>query len=80
MGQLMAVTACIIEMLCIPCFEPAGESMIADDVASKTYENLDGVVLPFTDYVRDLGIYHDSRLKYDQHISFIVHNAYSAQL
>jgi len=26
MGQLMAVTACIIEMLCIPCFEPAGES------------------------------------------------------
>ena len=28
---------------------------VADDVASKTYD-LDGVVLPFTDYVRDLGI------------------------
>lgn len=51
------------------------QGRVADDVASKTYD-LDGVVLPFTDYVRDLGIYHDSRLKYDQHISFIVHNAY----
>jgi len=39
--------------------------------------NIDGHVLPFTDHIRDLGVYHDSRLKYDEHISNIVHNAFS---
>ena len=36
-------------------------------------------VLPFSesDHIRDLGIYHDARLKYDQHISLIVHKAYT---
>ena len=33
-------------------------------------------VLPFSDHIRDLGIYHNTRLKYDQHISLIVHKAY----
>jgi len=34
-------------------------------------------VLPFSDHIQDLGIYHDTRLKYDQHISLIVHKAYT---
>jgi len=28
------------------------------------------------EHVRDLGVYHDSRLKYDQQVSLIVHKAY----
>ena len=27
-------------------------------------------------YIRDLGIYHNSRLKYDEHISHVVHRAF----
>jgi len=38
--------------------------------------NIDGFTLPFADQIRDLGIYHDCRLKYDKHICLIVHNAY----
>ena len=34
-------------------------------------------VLPFSDHIRDFGIYHNTRLKYDQHISLIVHKAYT---
>ena len=49
---------------------------LANDVAELTY-NIDGHVLPFTDHIRDLGVYHDSRLKYDEHISNIVHKAFS---
>jgi len=41
----------------------------------KSY-SIDGSILPFADCIRDLGIHHDCRLKYDQHISNIVHNAY----
>ena len=41
----------------------------------KSY-SIDGSILPFADCIRDLGIHHDCRLKYDQHISIIVHNAY----
>ena len=41
---------------------------LANEVAKLTY-NIDGYVLPFTDHIRDLGVYHDSRLKYDEHIS-----------
>jgi len=48
---------------------------IAEDIVNKSY-NIDGNILPFTCWVRDLGVYHDCRLKYDQHISIIVHNAY----
>jgi len=48
---------------------------IAEDIANKSY-NIDGNILPFTCCVHDLGVYHDCRLKYDQHISIIVHNAY----
>ena len=33
------------------------------------------VVSFFNDHVRDLCVYHDSRLKYDQHVSLIVHKA-----
>ena len=41
----------------------------ANEVANLTY-NIDGYVLPFTDHIRDLGVYHDSRLKYDEHIIY----------
>ena len=36
----------------------------------------DHSVLPFTHHIRDLGIYHVSRLKYDEHISYVVHRAF----
>ena len=41
--------------------------------------NIDGHVrvLPFIDHIRDLGVYHSSRLKHDEHISNIVRNAFS---
>jgi len=44
-------------------------------VHQVTY-NIDGTVLPFVEKVRDLDVYLHSRLKYDQHISLIVHNVY----
>ena len=34
--------------------------------------NIEDNVLPFSDHIR-----HDTRLKYDQHISLIVHKAYT---
>jgi len=37
---------------------------------------LNGSILQFNDHVRDLGVYHDSRLKYDHHVSLIAHKAY----
>ena len=49
---------------------------LANDVADLNY-NIDGHFLPFTDHIRDLGVYHDSRLRYDEHISNIVHKAFS---
>jgi len=48
---------------------------VADDVVNLTY-TIDHSVLPFTHHIRDLGIYHDSRLKYDEHISYVVHRAF----
>ena len=44
---------------------------LANEVANLTY-NMVGYVLPFTDHIRDLGVYHDSRLKYDEHNMFVV--------
>ena len=41
----------------------------------KSY-SIDGSLLHFADCIRDLGNHHDCRLKYDQRISIIVHNAY----
>ena len=49
---------------------------LANELANLTY-NIDGYVLPFTDHIRDLGVYHDSRLKYDEHISYIVHSVFT---
>jgi len=43
---------------------------IAGDIVNKSY-SIDGSILPFADCIRDLGIYHDCRLKYDQHISIL---------
>ena len=48
---------------------------VADDVVNLTY-TIDHSVLPFTHHIRDLGIYHDSRLKYDEYISYVVHRAF----
>ena len=48
---------------------------ISEEISDKSY-NIDGCILPFGSCVRDLGIHHDSRLKYDQHVSVIVHSAY----
>jgi len=49
--------------------------LIAESVQQVTY-NIDGFALPFADQIRDLGVHHDCRLKYDKHICLIVHNAY----
>jgi len=49
---------------------------LANEVANLTY-NIDGYVLPFADHICDLGVYHDSRFKYDEHISYIVHSAFT---
>ena len=48
---------------------------LANTINNKLYYVEDNV-LPFSDHIRDLGIYHDTRLKYD-HISLIVHKAYT---
>ena len=48
---------------------------IAKDIVNTSY-SIDRSIIPFTDCVRDLGVYHDCRLKYYQPISIIVHNAY----
>ena len=48
---------------------------VCKEVSDMSY-NIDGCILPLSNYVRDLGIYHDSQLKYDQHVSVIVHSAY----
>ena len=45
-------------------------------VADRSY-SIDGNVLDFSDYIRDLGIFHDTRLRYDHHISLIVHKAFN---
>ena len=49
---------------------------LAFTINNKLYYNEDNV-LPFSDHIRYLGIYHDTRLKYDQHISLFVHTAYT---
>jgi len=46
-----------------------------DDTRQISY-SLNGSILQFNDHVRDLGVYHNSRLKYDHHVSLIVHKAY----
>ena len=38
----------------------------ADTINNKFYYIEDNV-LPFSDHIRDLGIYHDTQLKYAQH-------------
>jgi len=48
---------------------------VCESVQQVTY-NIDGFALPFADQIRDLGVHHDCRLKYDKHICLIVHNAY----
>ena len=48
---------------------------VCESVQQVTY-SIDGVRLPFVDQIRDIGVYHDCRLKYDKHIRVIVHNAY----
>jgi len=48
---------------------------VSKEISDKSY-NTDGCILPFGSCVRDLGIYHDSRLKYDLHVSVIVHSAF----
>ena len=48
---------------------------VSKEISDKSY-NIDGCILPFGSCVRDVGIYHYSRLKYNQHVSVIVHNAY----
>jgi len=48
---------------------------IAEDIVNKSY-SIDGSILQFADCIRDLGVYHDCRLKDDQHISINVHSAY----
>jgi len=48
---------------------------IAEVIVNKSY-SIDGSILPLADCIPDLGVYHDCRLKYDQHISIIVHSAY----
>ena len=52
---------------------------VGNDVVNLAY-TIDHFVLPFTHHIRDLGIYHDSRLKYDEHISNIVHSAFVRSL
>jgi len=49
---------------------------LAHTINNKLYY-IENNVLPFSDHIRDLGIYHDTRLKYDQQISLIVHKAYT---
>jgi len=48
---------------------------VCESVQQLTY-NIDDFSLPFADQIRDLGVHHDCRLKYDKHICLIVHNAY----
>jgi len=48
---------------------------VCESVQQVTY-NIDGFALPFADQIRDLGVHHDCRLKYDKHICLIVHIAY----
>ena len=52
---------------------------VSKEISDKFY-NTDGCISPFGSCVRDFGIYHDSRLKYDQHVSVIVHSAYKLSL
>lgn len=52
---------------------------VSVSVQQVTY-NTDGFVLPLVDQIRDLGVHHDCRLKYDKHICLIVHNAYKRAL
>ena len=50
----------------------------SDDVVNLTYTT-EHSVLPFTHHILDLGIYHDNddrHLKYDEHISYVVHSAF----
>ena len=49
---------------------------VSCDLHNSAY-NINSNNLPFSDCIRDLGVYHDSRLKYDQHISFIVRKAFN---
>jgi len=48
---------------------------VCESVQQVTYST-DGAPLSFVDQIRDIGVYHDCRLKYDKHICLIVHNAY----
>ena len=49
---------------------------VSCDLHNSAY-NINSNNLPFSDCIRDLGVYHDGRLKYDQHISFIVRKAFN---
>jgi len=45
---------------------------VCELVQQVTY-SIDSLPLPFLDQIRDIGVYHDCRLKYDKHICLIVH-------
>ena len=51
----------------------------SESVQKVTY-NIDGFVLPLVDQIRDLGVHHDCRLKYDKHTCLVAHNAYKRAL
>lgn len=69
----MAVTYCNIKCSAFRISNPQWK--LANDIVDKSH-SIDGCILLFTNCVHDLEIYHDSRLKYDQHMSVTVHNAY----
>jgi len=69
----IAIPKCSLFRICNPQWH------VFESVQRVTY-NIDGFVLPLVDQIRDLGVHHDCRLKYDKHISLIVHNAYKRAL
>jgi len=44
---------------------------VCESVQQITY-SIDDIPLPCVDQIRDIGVYHDCRLKYDKHICLIV--------
>jgi len=51
----------------------SGEHLSSEHLSAH---RIDCAPLPFVDQIRDTGVYHDCRLKYDKHICLIVQNAY----
>ena len=57
----IAIPKCSLFRICNPQWH------VSESVQRVTY-NIDGFVLPLVDQIRDLGVHHDCRLKYDKHI------------